>query len=156
MNKNIKMILEIIVISIALGFLEFQLLIKNESIVSTFTSILIGIVSFKLIIKFIKDISIKRNGILKLIFRVLFLLLNLVILFNCFYPYIINKNGNALLENISLIGTGIVSCYLLISGVINIINIKKEKGTLYINVKDGLFNILFFILIVIAIIINIF
>lgn len=156
MNKNIKMILEIIVISIALGFLEFQLLIKNGSIANIFAIILIGIVSFKLIIKFIKDISIKRDGVLKLIFRILFLFLNFVILFTCFYPYIINKNGNALLENISLIGTGIISCYLLVSGIINIINIKKEKGTLYINVKDGLFNILFFILIVIAIIINIF
>lgn len=156
MNKNIKMILEIIVISIALGFLEFQLLIKNGSIANIFTIILIGIVSFKLIIKFIKDISIKRDGVLKLIFRILFLFLNFVILFTCFYPYIINKNGNALLENISLIGTGIISCYLLVSGIINIINIKKEKGTLYLNVKDGLFNILFFILIVIAIFINIF
>ena len=154
MNKNIKMILEIIIISIALGFLEFQLLIKNSNLVNIFVNILLCIISFKLIIKFIKDISIKRDGIFKLILRILFLLINITVLFACFYPYIINKNGNIVLENISLISTGIICGYLLVSGIINIINIKKEKGKLYLNVKDGLFNILFFILIVVAIIIK--
>lgn len=154
MNKNLKMILEIIIIAIALGFLEYQLLIKHENIVPVVLAILVIIVSIELIIKLIKDISLKKDNTLKKVLRVLLLIICILIVFSFAYPLVINKNGNVVLSYIATIGTGILVGYLFVMAIYKIVDIKKENGKQYINVKEALFNTVFFILILISVLIE--
>lgn len=156
MKKNTKIILEIIIIALALAFLEYQVLIINKNIIPIIIFLLVACVSINLITKLIKEISIKKDGIVKLLFRIFFLILNFLILFSYFYPYFINKNGNAILENISIFGLGVLIGYLFVISIKSIIDIKNDNGSKFLNVKKSLYNIIFFIFLIVAVLVDIY
>ena len=154
MKKHTKIILEIIIIALALAFLEYQVLIINKNIIPIIIFLLVVCVSINLITKLIKDISIKKDGIIKLLFRIFFLILNILLLYSFIYPYFINKNGNIILEYIASFGTGILTGYLLVATIKKLLDIKNDKGSKFLNVKNALYNLIFFCFLIVAILID--
>ena len=142
-----KMIIEILIIAIALCFLEYELLlkIKNKEILLIILSI---ITSLELIIKLIKDISLKNDKLIFKIIRIFMFIINILVLFSLFYNFVINKN--IILNYIFKSGVVINIIYLLIKGILKLIDIKHAKGKKYINVKEALFNIIFSLLMLIS------
>ena len=76
------------------------------------------------------------------------LIINILVLFSLFYNFVINKN--IILNYIFRSGVIINIIYLLIKGILKLIDIKHAKGKKYINVKEALFNIIFSLLMLIS------
>lgn len=149
MKKQIKMVIEIILIGLALGFLEYQMAIKDIKATKVLLIMFIFIITLKLIINLIKDISIKQDKVFIKILKILFLIINIFLLFIVVYINFINKNGNIVLENIGFILTIILLLYLIVFAIKDIIKVGKSDKVLPTNTKNGLFNFVFFCLILI-------
>jgi len=135
MKKNKKMILEIIIIAFFLAYLLFQLLDKNYKSINLLSSIILGLINFRLLIKYIKEVHIYKDK--KNIYKVIFIIFNILSLFVC--AMIIMKKLNIIYLIIVSIITFI---YLIIKSIKTLKKLSKEEKKFYNLVKEALVSLL--------------
>ncbi len=137
--KNKKIILEILVIPLLLGYLFYQLLgvFNNIKLVSV---IVLCIFNIELLTKYIREVNIYKSKYN--IYKVLFIIFNIISLFVSFVT--IYKKLYILYFIICSI---ITLVYFLVRGVLNIIKISKSNNKLYGFAKVALLSFFAFFII---------
>ncbi len=137
--KNKKIILEILVIPLLLGYLFYQLLgvFNNIKLVSV---IVLCIFNIELLTKYIREVNIYKSKYN--IYKVLFIIFNIISLFVSFVT--IYKKLYILYFIICSI---ITLVYFLVRGVLNIIKISKSNNKLYGFTKVALLSFFAFFII---------
>ena len=153
-DNNKKYIIEIILVTIFIGFLEYNLLNKFTNLIEIFYYILLSVISFELIISTIKKLYYKLNNIKEKILYIFIIIISLSTLFSIFNIVLIGSKSS-IYTWITLISTIILSIYLIINGILALIKINKQKDNLGKNIKLALFSLLGAALTLIPFILNI-
>ena len=124
--KNKKIIIETIIIPLCLFYLTYTLLNNNITLAKIISSITLFITSLELSIKNLKEVYIYKYkyNYLKIALGIFNIILILILGLNIVYKNnIINKS--------LLIGTIILTIYLIIYAITNIIKISKQEKEIY-------------------------
>ena len=151
MKKNLRMVLEIVLLPVVITYLLY-LLCSNFDFANILFIVVSVIVAFEVMIKAVKYVFTKGPGIIKKIFAVLLAINNVLLLFSIYWTNY--QTSGIYMSFLFYVTLGVLLLYLLISAVIFIVRLFKNKGRLYTNVTTSFIYLLsLFVLIMSALLI---